>query len=720
MDAFKRVLGYVWPQWHRIAVIITSVLLIGILFSASFMTIIPLLKVMLGQEGIHGWVDRKVSSIRYGVDFYVPDRIDLADPDKGLIFNLEVTKVKSKQAALNAGLIEGAKIYYVGEEAPVEPARMNKFEMLQKLSLADRSKPLYVLYTLPADKALDATSQSPAVPKLNLAELDTTHQPVYVDWIHSTMSHISRVETKETKSQAVKIIIILMIFATIARCIARFLQDYLCEKVVRVAVSNIREETFDHILMMPMGHFSDEGCGDTVSRLIRDTDSAGRGIKTVLGKAIREPVKAISTLAAALWLNWQIVLIFMCGLPLIVAAVNTLGKRIKKATKKSLQGWSKMLSKLEETLIGLSMVKIYNRQMHESTIFKAINRSVLRQNLKISKVDSATGPVMEVIGMLAGSAGLLFALRWVFSGSLDSEGFFTLLVLIGTSAESMRKTSDVWNKIQESNAAAERVFALLDSKIEKEAPDAKNLATANKTIEFRNVVFSYPKSTSPVLKGIDLKVNAGQSIAVVGPNGSGKSTLLNLLTRFYDPDSGQVLIDGTDIKDVTLSSLRNHIALVTQKVITFNDTIAANIAYSKPDASREEVIAASKRAYAHEFIEAIPGGYDALIGEHGAGLSGGQLQRIVIARAILKNPDILIFDEAMSQVDADSESKINKALEEITHNRTSFVIAHRFSTVVNSDLIVVLNQGQVVATGTHHELIKDCQIYKNLYETQLL
>jgi ABC-type multidrug transport system fused ATPase/permease subunit len=340
--------------------------------------------------------------------------------------------------------------------------------------------------------------------------------------------------------------------------------------------------------------------------------------------------------------------------------------------------------------------------------------------LKISKVDAATMPVMEVLGMAAGSAALMVGVYWVTASEMDGPEFFGLLISLGVAAEAARKTSDVWNKIQEANAAAERVFAVMDSPLEFEKPGAKELPPLKKQIEFRDVVFTYPGTDEPTLKEINLFISAGHNVAIVGPNGSGKTTLANLIPRFYDPDFGQVLIDGKDIRDVTLFSLRNQIGMVTQNVVTFNATIAENIAYGKPAASMDEIIAAAKRAFAHEFISPLPNGYDTVIGEQGVGLSGGQLQRIIIARAILKNPSILIFDEATSQVDADSEAKIHKAIEEIMQDRTTFLIAHRFSTVITADVIIVMDDGQIVAQGQHDELMQNCALYQSLYETQLI
>jgi ABC-type multidrug transport system fused ATPase/permease subunit len=416
----------------------------------------------------------------------------------------------------------------------------------------------------------------------------------------------------------------------------------------------------------------------------------------------------------------RLTLIFMGSVPFVGYAIARLGSKIKRATRKSLVSWSLMLGKLKETFGGIKAVKVYNQQGYENANFEAINDGLLKQLFRIARIDAGTEPIMEVLGMIAGGAALLFGAHWVANQQIDASEFIMLVALLGAAAESVRKSSDIWNRVQQANAAAERVYAVIDREPEAESPNAFEIGPLRNRIEFKDVMFTYPGSETPALKQINLSVEAGHNVALVGPNGSGKTTLANLIPRFHDPDSGQILIDGRDIRDATLSSLRGQIGMVTQNVITFHDTIGANIAYGKPGATREEIVAAAKRSFAHEFVAPLPNGYDTVIGEEGTGLSGGQLQRIVIARAILKNPAILIFDEATSQVDADSEAKIHNAIEEIMHDRTSFVIAHRFSTVITADVIVVVDHGRIVAQGQHEELMQTCPLYQSLYETQLV
>jgi ABC-type multidrug transport system fused ATPase/permease subunit len=499
----------------------------------------------------------------------------------------------------------------------------------------------------------------------------------------------------------------------------------MAHKVMQVAITQMREDAFGHAIEMPMGFYASERPTDTISRIMRDTSVMASSIKTLLGLALREPLNALFMLICAMLLSWQLVLIFLCMGPFVVGLTALFGKKMKKATKKSLVAGSEMLAKLNGVMAGLKVVKVYNQQSYERDSFKTINSRLLKQLLKIAKVNAATSPTLEIFGMIGGAMAIVVGAHWITQSTatenrLEGTSFFVLLALLGAAAESVRKASGVWNRIQEANAAAERVFAIMDEPVEGESSNLPALKPARDKIEFVDIAFTYPGERAQVLKGVNLTVKAGHNVAIVGPNGSGKTTLANLIPRLYDPDSGQILIDGKDISEVSLVSLRDQIAMVTQNIVTFNDTITANIAYGKAGATAEEVEKAAKRAYAHEFITTLPEGYDTEIGEHGTGLSGGQLQRIVIARAILKDPAILIFDEATSQVDADSEAKIHNAIEEVMHNRTTFIIAHRFSTVISADVIVVMDDGRIIAQGQHEELIKTCRLYQSLYETQLL
>ncbi len=710
MKSFWRIFEYVKPQWHRLIIVVISAVLIGFLFSLSFATIIPLLKVMMGEEGLHGWVDRNVCKWRYGMDFYVPDRIDLLESeDDKFLYNLLVTSVEEKSPAEKAGIEPTFRITAAGPQP--EGQKLRASEILERLASAEGPGETALII-----KKIDQNNRLIE----NRLTLTVPRKSFYVNHIQAAVSVLPRSQDRSAKLNAVIFIIIAMGFVTILRCLATFVQKYMTDKVVHIAVADLRDRVFTHSLLMPVGFFSREGTSDTISRLVRDIADAGKGVQVLLGKTLREPLKAIGTLTVAMIISWKLTLIFLGIAPVVIGLLSLLGKRIKKATRRSLVSWAIMLGRLEDVMKALRVVKVYNRQDYEAETYRLVNRKLLKRLLRISRVEAATGPIMDVLGMIAGSAALIVGAQWVISTNMNPSSFFGLLVLLGTSAESIRKFSDVWNKLNKADSAAERVFSVLDEATEIEAAGATELGPVKEKIEFRDVIFAYPGTKKPVLDGVNLTVRAGHNVAIVGPNGSGKTTLVNLLPRFYDIDGGGIFIDETDIHQCTLKSLRSRISMVTQNVVTFNDTIAANIAYGKPDATAEEIREAARQSFAHEFIEPLSEGYSTVIGEAGSGFSGGQLQRIVIARAILKDPDILIFDEAMSQIDADSEAKIHRALEELMKERTCFIIAHRFSTVISADSIVVLNAGRIIAHGTHEELIQSSQLYRSLYETQLM
>lgn len=721
VQSFRRMFVYVWPQWPRLIVIGFSAILIAVLFSLSFMTIMPLLKVMMGEEGLHGWIDRKTCDSRYGMDFRVPDTSAYIDSGNNLAYYLHIVSVEEDSLAEKAGIRPWDKIIGAGKFVRQSDTDKTKsVDLLEELATAPDDKLIMVEILRDVEGSLESEDILVSLDTKSPDDLISGLKIAATGLAQQAVSLLPRGEVAQNKMRAVIFIILVMGGVTTARCLARFYQSYLAEKVVQVAIAGLRNDAFAHVMDIPVGYFADKGTSDTISRIVGDTSTVGKGVKILLGKALREPLKALGCLAGAALFSWQLTLIFLSCAPVTIGLFGVLGKKIKKSTKRSLVSSAMMLGKLQDAIKALRVVKVYNRQSHETFAYSMVNKRFLRQVLRVAKVEAATNPLMEVLGMIAGSAALIVGAHWVCNSNMDASAFFTLLVLLGSAAESIRKVSDVWNSLQQSNAAAERVYEIVDQPLEHETPGALDLPQLAKTLEFKDIVFTYPKSENPTLTGINLTIEAGKTVAIVGPNGSGKTTLVNLIPRFYDVDSGQVLIDGKDIVKGTLKSLRAQIGMVTQNVVTFNDTLAANIAYGKPNATRYEIIEAAKRSYCHEFIEPLPDGYETIIGEHGSGFSGGQLQRIVIARAILKDPAILIFDEAMSQVDADSEAKIHEALEELIKGRTCFIIAHRFSTVITSDLIVVMDKGQVVAKGPHSELIENCTLYRSLYETQLM
>jgi len=723
MKPFKQMLSYLWPQWRRIVVVVFCALVIAVLLSLSFVTIIPLLKVMMGEEGLHGWVDRKTVESVYGLQFYSPTAVELAeDREPSRKTHLEVVRVAENSLAARAGIRQRDFIADVNNLQTRENSNALYTQLLHELATARGDViPLRLWRSQDDSPTLDlATPENESY----VQELDWSPMKRFRWEAETTVARIGqdivRFLPVNDKVKSILIIMGAITVVTLIRCIAKFYQDYLGQKIVETGINKMREQVFGHMTRMPIGYFAEERPSDLISRIVRDTVTMGGAMRVLLGKALREPMNALIMLITALFLNWQLSLVFLCGAPFVAVLLGSFGRKMKKATRHSLIASSQMLSKLQETVTGLRVVKIYNQQEYELNHFRSINDRLLKQLLKISKVDAATHPVLEVMGMVAGAGALVVGMVWVSKGQLDGPEFLLLLVLLGAAAEAIRKTSDLYTKIQQANAAAERIFEILEQPLEPEKPDAIPLPPARGVIEFQNVVFTYPGSPRPTLHGINLTITAGQNVAIVGANGSGKTTLANLLPRFYDPDSGRVLVDGRDIRDVTIRSLRNQIGMVTQQVISFNDTIASNIAYGKSGATQDEIVAAAKRAYAHEFITRLPNGYDTVVGEQGVGLSGGQLQRIVIARAIVKNPAILIFDEATSQIDAESEAKIHEAIKEIMRGRTTLMIAHRFSTVIAADMIVVMNDGRIIAKGQHEELIRTCPVYQALYETQLV
>jgi subfamily B ATP-binding cassette protein MsbA len=500
-----------------------------------------------------------------------------------------------------------------------------------------------------------------------------------------------------------------------------YASGFLMTDVGQRVVMDLRNRLYRHTLDQSAAFFSRRTTGHLMSRITNDVNQVQLAVSETAGDLIRESLAVLGYVAVLFYLNWRLALVCMTAAPLIAYALVRLGQRVRKTTRRSQEELSHLTHVATEGLSGHRIVKAFGAEAREAERFAAASRSLYRTNMRVTSAVSALPPLMEFIGGLAAAAALWYGAREISAGTLTIGGFTAFLVTAFSMYGPIKKLSRVNANLQQTIAASERIFEMLDTHTEvPDRPHAPALPRLSRAVEFRQVGFAYDDEPDRfVLRHASFTVRAGQAAAIVGLSGAGKTSLVNLIPRFYDVTEGQILVDGTDVREVSLRSLRAQAALVTQETVLFDDTVAANIAYGAPDASRAAVTEAARAAHAHEFIVELPDGYDTKIGERGQRLSGGQRQRIAIARAILKDCPLLVLDEATSSLDAESEMLVQDALANLMRNRTTFVIAHRLSTVRRADLIIALEKGEVVEVGTHDELVnRPGGVYAKLYALQ--
>jgi len=439
----------------------------------------------------------------------------------------------------------------------------------------------------------------------------------------------------------------------------------------------------------------------------------------VLKDLFQQGLTFIAMMGVIFYQNWKLATVAVVVIPLSFFTTVRMGQRLRGLATRGQEKIGDMASALQETLAGIRIVKAFGRENSEAMRFRDSNKAFLRATMKATQVSSLASSHMEVIGVL-GVAGIIWYGGYlVIQGTMTPGAFFSFLAAMFMAYTPIRRLAGANNTIQQALSAAERVFQVLDLEDEQDRDGGrKELSPLTRSLEFRGVTFRYEGSDASALRGIDLSVQAGEVLALVGSSGSGKTTLASLVPRFYDPTEGAILIDGQDIRHCTLRSLRKQIGIVSQDTVLFDETVKNNIAYGRAEATEDEVVEAAKLAYAHEFIERLPDGYNTVIGENGVKLSGGERQRLAIARAILRDPPILILDEATSSLDSESERIVQLAFSNLMKNRTTLVIAHRLSTVQSADRIVVLDQGRIVDSGTHEELLQRAGLYKRLHAIQ--
>ncbi|WP_289089345.1 lipid A export permease/ATP-binding protein MsbA [uncultured Veillonella sp.] len=522
----------------------------------------------------------------------------------------------------------------------------------------------------------------------------------------------------EKNMYMLNLVVISILVVFLVRGFATYGQTYTMSYIGQRVIIDIREAMFKHLQRLDQAYYDRRKTGVIMSNLTNDVAALQSAIVDNLVSFITEGVTLIGSLVSMLYLDWKLTLVTLVIVPVVLGIINIFGKRLRIAGHDVQGRIADITSLLQETISGARVVRSFAREGYEVQRFERENQRNFRAVMRATKLTSLLSPLVEFSAAIAVTVILWYGGYSVVTGAITAGSLIAFLIYAINLSNPVKRLSQVYGNIQKAMAAGDRVFAILDTKPEVvEKADAIVLPEVDGRVRFDHVSFSYD-GEKKALDDFSLDVPAGRVVAIVGPSGAGKTTIANLLPRFYDATEGAITVDGIDVRDVTFQSLREQIGVVPQETMLFNATIKDNILYGRLDGTDEEVYAAAKAANALEFIERLPEGMDTLVGERGSSLSGGQRQRIAIARAILKNPKILILDEATSALDTESEKLVQEALERLMQGRTAFVIAHRLSTIKNADQIVVLREGKLVESGTHDELVAAGGLYQHLYSVQ--
>jgi subfamily B ATP-binding cassette protein MsbA len=668
MKNLLRALRCAWPYRRRLLGSVLCALLAAACWSLPFTAIYPVLKIIGSRQNLQSWVEGEIQRAEREV----------------AVWEQHIEELKKREERLR----------HLPDSRAVERQRRS----------------------LSGDLAR-------AESKLEVARRDLYRARFLKEWIDRLFPN--------DPFQTLIVLMGLVLAGVAIKGFFEFWQESLVGSVVNLALFDLRNRFFRNVLHLDVASFSEQGTHELMARFTNDMETLATGLKTLFGRLVAEPLKALACVLVACYISWQLTLLFLVLVPIALFVLTRVGRLMRKATRRLLERMSAIYKLLQETFLGIRLVKAFSREAYERRRFYAATRDYYHKAMWVVNLDALAGPVVELLGMLGIAGALLAGAYLVLSGEthfwglrmtehpLEAETLLQLYAFLAAIADPVRKLSSVYSRIQSGAAAADRIFTVLDRRPRvRSNSDGPRLRRPQQGIEFRDVCFSYEPGR-PVLTNINLTLRPGEIVALVGRNGSGKTTLASLLLRFADPDHGSILLDGVDIRTAQLRSLRRLISIVTQDTILFDDTIYNNIAYACRRARPEDVEAAARQANIHQFIMQLPQGYATRIGEAGAKLSGGQKQRLALARALLRNPGILILDEFTSQADAESESLLHRELRDFLRGRITLLITHRLNTLEIADKIVVLDRGRIEAVGTHQELLAGCKVYQRLHEAHL-
>ncbi|GAB4158587.1 MAG: ABC transporter ATP-binding protein [Planctomycetaceae bacterium] len=676
MNTFTRVLPYVWPHRRKVYLSFVFAGFVALFWSVNLSVAFPIVKVLLQGQSLEDYVQAEIATAekeitrRTATLHYLESRIkELQEADPNL-----------------------------QNEAAVE---LLKNQSRQQTKISEASRQLHIM-----------------------------------NWVRAYVVPI----LPGDQFDMLAAILTILLVATVLKGLCIFVQDVLVGSVVELTAMGIRKQCFRKTLALDYQTLHMHGSSDLMSRFTHDLHLLAHGMRLLGGKVIREPLKAACCVFGAFLVCWQLTLLSMLFVPLVGWVFYRIGRKLKQASRRMMESMSRIYKTLDETLSGAKIVIAFNGARKHRQQFHRINKEYYSKARKIVGIDALTSPTTEVLGLLAAFVALLPGAYLVLRGTteiwgitltsrpMDIAELSLLYVLLAGVIDPVRKLSTTYAKLKRGAAAADRIFALMDQQsLVKETDSPQPMPKVEKSLEFREIDFSYHNSKQEdiprpiVLNHVSLTVKAGEVVVVVGENGSGKSTLVNLLPRYYDPDHGEVLLDGVNIRNVRLKDLRARMGVVTQETLLFDESIAENIRYGKPEATDEEIEEAARGAHVMSFVEQLPDGLNTIVGEKGNRLSGGQRQRIALARAMLRDPAILILDEATSAIDAQSELLIHEALRHFVKGRTTFLITHTVSQSILDFVsrIVVMEEGRMIANGTHEELIASCETYQRLFNAQV-